>query len=194
MSDIQIAIDYLAETRAKLQAGANAEPLRVAIATVLNDLWRGVAKYPSSTEANQPGRFSRVTQKPMGYYERGRGWWYPIMRAATLGQKQTKARGAIRAPGYVKKSSRVVGYKLAGGGKSEALGRHWAMTMTVNSALLRGTLSNSASYAGYVQGDLQNRLHRARGWQTINDVVEMQRAQITETIQKAIIDFLAFQE
>lgn len=192
MSDIQIAIDYLDQTRAKLAEGANAAPLRDAIGVVLNNIWQHVAQYPEATEANQPGRFSIKTHKPMGYYERGRGWWYPIMKRATLGEgKHNKSRGAINAPKFVKQSSQVMGYKLAGGGKSEALGRHWTMQVSANQTSIRGTLMNSASYAGYVQGDLQARIHAARGWQTVDQVVEVQRVNIQATVQQAVLDFLA---
>lgn len=190
MSDIQIAIDYLQETRTKLAQGADNAPLREAVGVVLNNIWRQVAQYPPATEANQPGRFSLVTHRPMGYYERGRGWWYPVMSKAALGEKQTKARGALNAPRAVKFVSKVMGYKLAGGGKSEALGRHWAMSLAANPARIAGTLYNGASYAGYVQGDVQNRLHAARGWQTVDQVVQTQRGDITATIQQAILDFL----
>jgi hypothetical protein len=194
MSDIQIALDYIAETRAKLAEGASNAILVNAVGEVLNNLWRGVAQYPEATEANQPGRISIKTHKPMGYYERGRGWWYPIMRKEALGEKQTKARGAINAPRFIKQTSQVMGYKLAGGGKSEALGRHWTMQVNASPTRIAGVLMNSASYAAYVQGDLQNRLHAARGWQTINQVVEQQRADIQTTMQQAVIDFLIMKE
>lgn len=55
-----------------------------------------VAEYPPATEANQPRRISMQTHKPMGYYERGRGWWYPLVTERTLGGKMEKAQGQIQ--------------------------------------------------------------------------------------------------
>ena len=40
----------------------------------------GLKRYPRSTEANQPGRWSLATHRPMGYYIRGRGWSYPLTK------------------------------------------------------------------------------------------------------------------
>lgn len=187
---INIAIEYLDQVQAKLAAGTAAPELRAAIGVVLNNIWQDVAQYPPSTEANQPGRFSIRTHKPMGYYERGRGWWYPVMQRTTLGSSRGKGVGSWGASKALSSASGIAGYKLAGGGKSEALGRHWAMQMSANSREIRGRLINSASYAGYVQGDLQNTLHRKRGWQTVSDVVERLRVNIAVTIQAAVIDFL----
>lgn len=53
----------------------------------------GYASYPPSTEANMPGRFD-ADGNPMGYYERGRGWWYPVLRTSTLGGKNSVGEGA----------------------------------------------------------------------------------------------------
>lgn len=53
----------------------------------------GYASYPPATEANQPGRVD-ADGEPMGYYERGRGWWYPVKNAATLGGVNGVAEGA----------------------------------------------------------------------------------------------------
>lgn len=44
----------------------------------------GYTGYAPSSEANLPGRFDKDGE-PMGYYERGRGWWYPVKNASTLG-------------------------------------------------------------------------------------------------------------
>lgn len=53
----------------------------------------GYASYPPATEANQPGRVD-ANGEPMGYYERGRGWWYPVKNAATLGGVNSVSGGA----------------------------------------------------------------------------------------------------
>ena len=195
MADIQVALDYLDQLRAKIDGGFDAPEFEDAFGVVLNNIVETLADYPPATEANQPGRYSLTTHKPLGYYERGRGWWYPVMRQSTLGKtgvglgsqtsKQAARRGGV--PGAF---ITVAGYKLAGGGKSEALGRHWSSQVITNANQIRGRLKNSASYGGYVQGDIQSALNRKRGWRTVLDVVAQRRADITRALQQAIKDFL----
>lgn len=52
----------------------------------------GYAGYAPSSEANLPGRIDGDGE-PMGYYERGRGWWYPVKRASTLAGVSGVAEG-----------------------------------------------------------------------------------------------------
>jgi len=52
----------------------------------------GYASYPPSSEANMPGRFDS-NGDPMGYYERGRGWWYPVKRPETLAGMNSVSMG-----------------------------------------------------------------------------------------------------
>lgn len=56
----------------------------------------GYAEYPESSEANRPGRFDEDGD-PIGYYERGRGWWYPVKKASTLAGIDSVAEGAQSA-------------------------------------------------------------------------------------------------
>lgn len=190
-TDFRIPLARLAEVRDRLQAGASAAQLRAAMAAILNDLWRGVAQYPPVS--SYPGRVSLVTRKPMGYYERGRGWWYPVMRSDTLGAIG-KGAGNVRTPKALRAYTRVAGYRLAGGGTSEALGRKWAMSISTSPQALRGTLYNPASYAVHVQGarDTQQAAYmRKLGWHSVDDVVEAQLADIRATLTQAITAFLA---
>ena len=53
----------------------------------------GYASYPPADEANAPGRVDKDGE-PMGYYERGRGWWYPVKNPATLSGMNSVADGA----------------------------------------------------------------------------------------------------
>jgi hypothetical protein len=143
---------------------------------VVHDL---VAEYPPATEANQQGRFHRVKGRklkdgtvplyvrPMGYYERGQGWWYPVMRRVTLGDKPLKSAGSQRATGFVRKFSAVQGYKLIR--SSEVLGRSWTTAVTATPGSVQGEIGTKASYADAVQGDQQAAFHAARGWDTIDD-------------------------
>ncbi|MCX6057748.1 MAG: hypothetical protein NTW69_06325 [Chloroflexi bacterium] len=149
-----------------------------------------VAEYPPSTEANQPGRISIKTHKPMGYYERGRGWWYPIMTRATLGEKIGKSVGAIKTSKNIRVATNVAGYKLADGGLSEMLGRSWdAQTIEIEGAIL-GVVGNNTSYAEYVQGDKQWRGHKARGWLTVDQALEMSQDDINKFFEEATDEFI----
>lgn len=48
--------------------------------------------YPPSSEANLPGRIDE-DGRPLGYYERNRGWWYPLLRRSSLGGVDSVAEG-----------------------------------------------------------------------------------------------------
>jgi hypothetical protein len=149
-----------------------------------------VAEYPPSTEANQPGRISMATHKPMGYYERGRGWWYPLMTERTLGGKMGKSLGQVKAGAKIKKITSVKGYRLAGGGESEMLGRSWdAQTIETDGAII-GLVGNNTSYADYVQGDKQWRGHKARGWITVDKALKESTEDINIFFGEALDEFL----
>ena len=126
----------------------------------------GLAEYPASTEANQPGRFSLKTGRPMGYYERGAGWWYPVMTRETLqkvaGGKMGKARGVIKASALIRAVSRVQGYKLIR--SSEQLGKSWTTDIQVVADGVMGEVGTNTSYAPFVQGDEQSALLAKYGW------------------------------
>jgi hypothetical protein len=128
----------------------------------------GMAEYPEATEANQPGRFSLTTHKPMGYYERGRGEWYPIMQRQTLeaaaSGKYGNTRGVVKASALLRAVSQVAGYKLAGGGKSENLGKSWTVDVQSSDTGVTGEVGTDASYAGAVQGPDQSRVLAHYGW------------------------------
>lgn|SRR5574340_331599 len=128
-----------------------------------------LAAYPPVTEANRPGRYSLATGKPMGYYERGRGWWYPIMRRRTLGTQLGKRTGSILRPKSVIGSNQVAGYKLRQ--TSERLGTKWARRVIVDSTGVIGELGTTVSYADYVQGSRQSAVHAGIGWETAADVL-----------------------
>jgi hypothetical protein len=149
-----------------------------------------VATYPPATEANQQGRYSLVTKRPMGYYERGRGWWYPVMRQTSLPDRLGKTRGAVKA----KKLAGVAGYKLAGGGESELLGRKWTGETEVQDlerqTVVVGTVGNTVSYSEYVQGRKQNRLHKARGWPTLDGTIDKLDDQLNEIFLAAADELL----
>jgi hypothetical protein len=153
----------------------------------------GMSEYPPSTEANQPGRFSLKTGKPMGYYERGRGEWYPIMTRETLkaaaGGKFGKTRGVVNASKFQRSVSRVQGYKLAAGGASEQLGKSWATNIQASDVGVTGEVGTNTSYAPYVQGDEQSGVLAHYGWDTHRmDVVVDELMPDLDSIWDAAVD------
>jgi hypothetical protein len=125
-------------------------------------------QYPPATEANRPGRVHPRTGRPMGYYERGRGWWYPIMRKATLPGRTGKSRGAILSM-KAQRSQGVAGYKLRQ--TSEVLGKSWTQRVEPVDGGVLGIAGSSASYAPYVQGEEQAQIHEQRGWEKLSDII-----------------------
>lgn len=149
-----------------------------------------VAEYPPATEANQPGRISMKTHKPMGYYERGRGWWIPIMRSKTMGAELGKSRGAIKTGRAIRKATQVQGYKLRGGGESEMLGRSWDVQVIAEKDAIIGMVGNNTSYAEYVQGAKQWRVHKARGWMTVDEALAQSQEDINKFFEEATDEYL----
>ena len=93
-----------------------------------------VATYPPETAANAPGRVDKHG-RPMGYYERGKGWWRPLIRPTTVLAHGTMAGGkygkSIGRGVYVAKGvhGNVAGYKLDA--TSEQLGKSWTSAVDV---------------------------------------------------------------
>lgn len=120
-----------------------------------------VAEYPPATAANRPGR-KNAAGREMGYYERGRGWWYPTR----------------------------TGYKLAGGGTSQMLGRSWDSSVVKGRDYVLGIVGNNATYAEFVQGSKQAHFHAERGWKTLDKAVEESAEKIDEFFSAALDDYL----
>lgn len=154
-----------------------------------------VAEYPPATDANRPGR-TNADGEPLGYYERGRGWWYPVMRQETLGGNLGALFGAEKASGAGKRHkiknirTKAVGYKLAKGGTSEMLGRSWDSTVKTGDDYVLGIISNNASYVPYVQGDEQAAIHAKRGWQTIDTAIAASMPEIERLLDEAVDEYL----
>ena len=143
-----------------------------------------VKGYPPVTAANAPGRTHIIKvggiprEVPMGYYERGRGWWEPITTNSRRGAqiaflKQRKGTrgvfGKTRGILLSKNVNNVVGYKLRG--SSEELGRSWAHKTEMEGSEIVTSVGNNASYVDYVNGpkSRQNALMGMRGWEAIDD-------------------------
>ncbi len=153
-----------------------------------------ISEYPPSTEANRPGRIDKAG-RPMGYYERGRGWWYPVMRRKTLGDEIGVGFGAEtakRAAGRVKMKGipTVAGYKLAQGGTSEMLGRSWAAEVYDVEGGVMGVVGNNASYADYVQGSRQAEKMRSIGWMEASAALQEAMPEIEEAFGEAVEGFM----
>jgi hypothetical protein len=168
--------------------------LREAMQKSLRVLQNELAQYPPSSEANRPGRIDKDGQ-PLGYYERGRGWWGPIMQRATLGAKLSVARGAQSASQAARRFKvvnipTVAGYKLRAGGESEQLGKSWATQISVGEQSIVGELGNNASYADWVEGQRQAHFHQQRGWPNPSSALEQAQPQIEALFGVALEKYL----
>ena len=171
-------------------------PLAVtAMMTSVRLIQGGVAEYPPATEANQPGRFSLKTHKPMGYYERGRGSWRPILMKETLEAaakgKYGKSRGVINASAFQLSLSRVQGYKLRA--SSEQLGKSWTTRVTQGETSVEGVVGNDTSYGIYAQDkENQSGVLAKYGWDehTIQAVFEQLQPEIDQIWKDAVVDFV----
>lgn len=163
--------------------------LEEAMTKSLSQLHDELAQYPAATEANQPGRVD-ADGNPKGYYERGRGWWYPVRNRSTLGEKlgaRLGAETAIRAAkrNQVKNIPTAAGYKLRKQ-RSEVLGKKWTTAQAVNDTGVLGEIGTTVSYADWVQGDRQAEIHAARDWETASQVLERMTPKIEENFEKAV--------
>ena len=149
------------------------------LALAMKDITDGfqdqVSVYAPESEANAPGRVD-ADGKPMGFYERGRGWWYPVMNRSTLGKgpmgtvrpnlkaPTTWKRRAVLAEGF----AGVAGYKLRP--TSEQMHDDWSNEVAVEQDDVTGKITNTASYSDVVVGLEQTDLNRSRNWTNVEIV------------------------
>jgi hypothetical protein len=157
--------------------------------------------YPPATAANQPGRFDKKG-KPMGYYERGRGWWYPLLTDRTLGgvSRYGKTRGVVRAPKGLRQQVRA--YRLAKNrqgqpGTSERLQSRWDSHVYHYQETVGGMLTNNTSYIlpvkGFKSGPPKARQAQrmaAIGWMSIEDDLEKVTPDIQAAFNRAMDDVM----
>jgi hypothetical protein len=145
-------------------------------------------EYPPATEANRPGRKTK-RGRPMGYYERGRGSWYPVMRRETIlasgvnvngKMRYGKTRGVIKA----RSGSDVAGYKLSRGGRSQQLGKHWAVHVSTTQAGIEGIIGTTVSYAKPVHVN-QPPIFAIRGWKTVKQAFALAHDDIVAAFEDA---------
>jgi len=149
-----------------------------------------LATYPPSTEANRPGRFD-ANGEPLGYYERGRGWWYPLKRpiyGPFLPGQLGKRGGVVRLGKRKAATLKVAGYKLRR--TSERLGTKWTNRVQVFDQAIVGEVGTTVSYADAVQGASQADYHTQRGWQTADQVLAAKAPEIIEFFEQAANDLV----
>lgn len=74
---------------------------------------------------------------------------------------------------------------------SQALGRSWATKVRTIVGGWQAEVGTDVNYAPFVQGDKQAGFHRARGWQTVDQVVKKMTPQVVRFVGKAIDKVLA---
>lgn len=132
--------------------------LATAMENIVSEYQARAEVYAPESEANAPGRVN-ADGWPMGWYERGVGWWEPDNRSI-------KRKGiAVKDIAF-----QNIRYRLTE--PSQQMGDRWVTEVQQTANEVIGFLSNTATYSGYVQGMEQIALHRSRGWQTVMDIWE----------------------
>jgi hypothetical protein len=126
-------------------------------------------EYPEATAANRPGRVDGKG-RPMGYYERNRGQWYPIKHKPVGGvAKFGKAQGIVRAR-KAQRAQGVFAFKL--NPTSQQLGKSWTSEVQVGNAEIVGVVGTDVTYAPAVQGVDQAAVFAQIGWPRIDTALE----------------------
>jgi len=171
-----------------------------AMSNIMGEFKTEMEVYAPESEANAPGRTDR-NGEPMGYYERGRGWWYPVKGRDTIlqtGRLVGAGKGLSRARfgksvGVIKGGRKfgVAGYKLIP--SSQQMGDRWVTAVQTDQDSVTGTLFNGASYSGLVQGSEQTALMAERQWNSIDDVWygDQMQGTLDKEIGDALDQFLA---
>ena len=147
--------------------------------------------YPPETAANHPGRVGK-DGRPMGYYKRGEGYFYPIMRKETIaGIHSGRATGVNRGNKFTRAVG-IVGYKR-GKKTSEELNRKWAHKTEMEGNEIVTSVGNNASYVLPVQGPIntQSRVMAAIGWEAIDDGIDKAAPDIDAIFSDAADEIVA---
>ncbi|MCX7841362.1 MAG: hypothetical protein N2559_18155, partial [Anaerolineae bacterium] len=160
---LTVRVNGLETVLQRYDAQAFIRASNAAIVAVAHAVLNRLAPYPPATDANRPGRWKYPREgqpRPMGFYERNRGWWYPIVSRQKLyelgGGKPRKSRGTLAARGTQKLY--IAGYRLRP--VSEQMSKSWSIQNTSHGAVI----SNRASYSAYVQSaERQSAAMRAIG-------------------------------
>ncbi len=169
MADGGIFLNGYNQVRAKF-ANAPKEigrELSVGMTRALALLHDAIAEYPPESEANRPPG-PMVTRR-----------WK--LKDGTVKEKRVPAnRWYVRGTGFRYTSGRVDPV-------SEQLGRSWTSTLNTSSTTWEGVLGNKTSYGPVVQDETQQaRIHKARGWKTVQSVVAEYRTRVIQVLQSAV--------
>ena len=171
-----------------------------AMSNIMDEFKAEMEVYAPEDAANAPGRTDQ-NGEPMGYYERGQGWWYPVKSKNTIleaGRLVGAGKGLPRARfgktvGVIKGGRKfgVAGYKLIP--SSQQMGDRWVVAVQTDQDSVIGTLFNGASYSDIVQGFGQSVLMAARQWNNIDAVWygDSMQATLDKEIGDALDQFLA---
>ncbi len=169
--------------------------LEDAMQTIMAEFVARASVPAPESEANKPGRIDQ-DGRPMGYYERGRGWWYPILTKNMLAKGIPSVGRHSKAPHTMgammlraRRNLNAAGYRLSP--TSEQMEDNWQAEISLERDEVIGELMNFASYSGFVQGYEQIQLHKERGWQNVQSTWnsdEMQ-AVVSEATDRAIAEF-----
>lgn len=131
-----------------------------------------VEGYPPETAANHPGRVDK-DGRPMGYYVRGEGWYYPIMRRETIAGIRSGRFTGVNRGTKLTRAVGIAGYKR-GKKTSEELGRSWAHKTAIEDNEIVTSIGNNASYVLPVQGPIQeqSRVMAGIGWEAIDNAID----------------------
>lgn len=156
-----------------------------------------VKEYPPATAANRPGRVGIVRrggvprEVPIGFYERGRGWWAPVKEASALGGKTLKSEGVMMARGGKQRARLsaigVAGYKLRA--TSEQLGKSWTYQVNQVTGAIEAVIGNDTRYANKVQGSDRSHLFELRGWKTIDEAIDQAEPDIDAELDTVLEKF-----
>ena len=138
---------------------------------------------PPETAANEPGRQDE-DGRPLGYYERKKGEWYPLKKKQDPATRYGKTRGIIRAT-KAQRAQGVMAYRLVA--SSQRLEDKWTIEVTQNDNMVTGVVGNNVDYAGAVQGSSQAQLFKTIGWPTVDSAL----TQATPDIHAAFEDVIA---
>ena len=143
-----------------------------------------LAEYPPETAANQPGRKDEQ-DRPLPYYERNRGTWYPVTTQMAFG-RAGKSRGRYVPSAKKREAWGVTMYKLRP--TSEQLGRKWTHRVNRLQNGVEGVIGNTASYAAAVEGSKedQSSLMAGIGWPSIDDALAKAGPDIQAAWESAI--------
>lgn len=143
----------------------------------------GILKeYPEETASNRPGRLDE-DGRPMGYYERNRGDWYPVLKTPKGVAHFGKAQGVVRAK-KAQRAQGVAAYKLSP--ISQQLGKSWTTDVQVGKAEIIGVIGTDVTYAPAVQGMQQKAIFAQIGWVKLDAAVDQAEPDIQAAWQECL--------